>query len=337
MVSLLDEKLMHSALNEAWKYQGLTFPNPAVGAVLSDENGNIIAVGAHQKAGKPHAEVIALKNGYYHLTQDERILSIEDSSALHDFLQHNHNNLFHELTLHVSLEPCHHFGKTPPCSKLIDALGIQKIVIGARDKSAKAKGGGEYLRAQGKEVLFFCLKAECERLLTPFTCKEKHQPFVFFKIALSANNVATGGIISSEASRTMVHALRDVCDLLVIGGNTVRTDRPVLDARLCEGKAPDVLIYSRSINFDKSIPLFSIAKREVFIKDSLDTLNNYSMVMIEGAETMLRACQNHVTWYLVFRSPHDREGRPVCLPEGLKEIYSRSIGEDTMTWYCPSC
>lgn len=337
MVSHLDKKLMHRALSEAWKYQGLTFPNPAVGAVLSDDNGNIIAVGAHQKAKEPHAEVLALKNAYYSLTQDTRILSIEDSSGLHDFLQCHHNNIFHKHTLHVSLEPCHHYGKTPPCSKLIEVLGIKKIVIGARDKSKKAQGGGAYLKKQGRDVLFDCLKKECEYILTPFTCKEKHQPFVFFKIALSANNVATGGIITSEASRRMVHCLRDVCDLLVIGGNTVRIDRPTLDARLCEGKAPDVLIYSRTLTFDKSIPLFGISKREVFIKGSLDTLKNYSMVMIEGTEAMLKACQEHIVWYLVFRSPHTKEGSPVSLPEGLEEMHSHTIGEDTMTWYRKSC
>lgn len=324
---------MQHALNEAWKYQGLTFPNPAVGAVVSREDGQIVGIGAHQKAGFPHAEVLALKNAYKHLSGDERIDELHTSDELHTFLIHNHANLFHTLSLHVSLEPCHHYGKTPPCSQLIHALGIRRIVIGSHDSSAKAKGGGEFLRQMGKEVIFGCLQKECDELLTPFTCKENNTPFVFFKVALSVNGVATGGTISSLESRTMVHRLRDRCDLLVIGGNTVREDRPILDARLCEGRAPDVLIYSRMQNFDKTIPLFANAHRKVFIEPSLDKMKTYSMVMIEGGQAMIEAVQADVKWYLVFRSPHHKEGISLHLPNGLREVSSHAIGEDTMTWY----
>ena len=333
MVKSLDESLMQHALNEAWKYQGLTFPNPAVGAVVSDEAGAILGIGAHQKAGFPHAEVLALKEAYKRLSGDERIDVLQTSDELHTFLIHNHANLFHRLSLHVSLEPCHHYGKTPPCSQLIHTLGIKRIVIGSRDSSAKAQGGGEFLREMGKEVIFGCLQKECDELLTPFTCKENSMPFVFFKIALSLNGVATGGTISSLQSRVMVHRLRDRCDLLVIGGNTVREDRPILDARLCEGKAPDVLIYSRTQNFDKTIPLFANVHRKVFIEPSLDRMKSYSMVMIEGGQAMIKAVQAHVKWYLVFRSPYDKEGIPLHLPSGLREVFSQAIGEDTMTWY----
>ena len=115
-----------------------------------------------------------------------------------------------------------------------------------------------------------CLQQECDELLSPFVAWQSHQPFVFFKLALSKNGVARGGIITSEASRTMVHRLRDKCDLLVIGGNTVRTDRPLLDARLCDGMAPDVLIYSRQNDFDSSIPLFSVKNRKVLIENSFE-------------------------------------------------------------------
>ena len=172
MVKSLDESLMQHALNEAWKYQGLTFPNPAVGAVVSLEDGQIVGIGAHQKAGFPHAEVLALKNAYKYLSGDERIDLLHTSDELHTFLVHNHANLFHRLSLHVSLEPCHHYGKTPPCSRLIDTLGIKRIVIGSQDRSLKAHGGGEFLKKMGREVHFGCLEKACDELLTPFTCKE---------------------------------------------------------------------------------------------------------------------------------------------------------------------
>lgn len=333
MVTPHDEILMRHALHEAWKYQGLTFPNPAVGAVVSNDRGEILGVGAHQKAGMPHAEVLALKNAYRFLSNDTRIDSIEDSAELHTFLSLNHQKYFHKLSLHVTLEPCHHYGKTPPCSHLIHTLGLKRVVIGTDDESNSAKGGAAFLAKEGVDIEQGCLKEECDTLLIPFTCKENHKPFVFFKIALSANGVASGGLISSEASRVMVHRLRDRCDLLVIGGNTVRMDRPILDARLCQGKAPNVLIYSHLKTFDSTIPLFGVKNRAVFIEQHLERVQKSSMVMIEGGQGMLDAMKNDVRWYLVFRSPHRKEGTPIIMPKGLREVFSQSIGEDTMSWY----
>lgn len=324
---------MRYALDEAWRYQGLTFPNPAVGAVVSNDSGEILGLGAHQKAGTPHAEVLALKNAYALLSNDTRIDTIEDAAELHVFLSKYHQHYFHSLSLHVTLEPCHHYGKTPPCSQLIYTLGLKRIVIGSHDESERAKGGSTFLENKGVKIERGCLKDACDTLLIPFTCKENHKPFVFFKLALSANGVASGGVISSEASRVMVHRLRDCCDLLVIGGNTVRVDRPLLDARLCEGKAPDVLIYSRSQHFDVTIPLFGVPAREVFVENHLKRIQNHALVMIEGGQGMLDAVQEDVQWYLIFRSPHKKEGTPIVLPRGLREVFSQKVGEDTMSWY----
>ena len=150
---------------------------------------------------------------------------------------------------------------------------------------------------------------------------------------MSSNGVATGGIITSEDSRRMVHRLRDRCDLLVIGGNTVRTDRPILDARLCDGKAPDILILSKQNNFDRTIPLFNVPNRLVSIAQNIKNINNYSMVMIEGGQRFLDALSEKVEWYLIFESPHQKEGEPIVLPNGLQKIFSQRVGEDTMSWY----
>lgn len=333
MVSVFDTLLMQKALDAAWAHQVLTFPNPAVGAVVSNDQGDILGLGAHKKAGTPHAEVLALKAAYETLTNDTRITAIEDATKLHTFLKEHHNQLFRNLTLHVTLEPCHHFGKTPPCSGLIDALGIKRVVIGSYDESKSAKGGGAFLAEKGVEVTFGCLKEACDLLLTPFTCKEKKQPFVFFKLAVSSNGVATGGIITSEDSRKMVHCLRDCCDLLVIGGNTVRNDRPILDARLCKGKAPNILIYSTQKVFDTTIPLFSVPHRSVMIAETLNAINDYSMVMVEGGQKMLDALCDTIQWYLIFESPHEKVGEAIRLPNGMQKIFSQKIGEDTMSWY----
>lgn len=333
MVAQSDNALMKIALASAWAYQGLTFPNPAVGAVLGNDNGDIISVGAHKMAGFPHAEVEVLKSAYIKLTGDKRLETIQNSADIHTFLSSHHNGIFSPFTLHVTLEPCHHHGKTPPCSQLIKTLGIKKVVIGSRDLSANAQGGGAFLESNGVKVVWDCLQEACDELLSPFLAWQNYQPFVFFKLALSKNGVASGGIITSEASRTMVHRLRDKCDLLVIGGNTVRTDKPLLDARLCDGKAPDVLIYSRQNDFDVSIPLFSVKNRKVLIENSLEKVEQYKMVMIEGGQEMLKSIENDINWYLIFQSPHLKEGNEITLPSHLREVFSQKIGEDTMTWY----
>jgi diaminohydroxyphosphoribosylaminopyrimidine deaminase / 5-amino-6-(5-phosphoribosylamino)uracil reductase len=332
MVSAFDAHLMQKALDAAWAYQVLTFPNPAVGAVVSNDQGDILGIGAHQKAGFPHAEVLALKAAYQTLTNDVRICDIDDATELHTFLKTHHNHLFHTLSLHVTLEPCHHFGRTPPCSSLIEALHLKRVVIGSYDAS-QAQGGGAYLQSKGIDVRFGCLKEACDLLLSPFTCKEQKRPFRFFKLALSANGVATGGIITSLDSRIMVHRLRDRCDLLVIGGNTVRTDRPILDARLCDGHAPDVLIFSKQNDFDRTIPLFDVLHRSVIVTPDLTKINDYSMVMVEGGQNLLNALSDEIQWYLIFESPHEKEGKTIVLPSGLQKIFAQRVGEDTMSWY----
>ena len=333
MVVESDNALMKMALDSAWAYQGLTFPNPAVGAVISNDKGEILGIGAHKAAGLPHAEVEAIKQAYIFLNGDTRLQAVENSTEIHTFLKTYHNNIFQNLTLHVTLEPCNHYGKTPPCSQLIHELGFKRVVIGSKDLSDTAKGGGEFLRNLGVEVVFDCLRQACDELLEPFLTWQNHKPFIFFKLALSANGVAKGGIITSESSRKEVHKLRDKCDLLVIGGNTVRIDRPLLDARLCDGKAPNVMIYSAHKNFDQSIPLFSVQRREVLIESSFEKLRHYKFVMVEGGQGMLNATLQNIQWYLIFQSPHFKEGQSIALPVGLREIFSRKIGEDTMTWY----
>ena len=125
-------------------------------------------------------------------------------------------------------------------------------------------------------------------LIEPFNAWRRGN-FSFFKIALCANGVATGGVVSNEESRAHMHALRSVVDLLVIGGATVRADRPTLDARLASGgRAPNVLIYSRERDFDAGIPLFSVPGRRVEISDTLDSALKSGLTMIEGGENFLR-------------------------------------------------
>ena len=293
---------MNLALDEAWKYQGLTYPNPAVGCCVVGKNLELLAINAHQKAGQPHAEVNALKDAYFKLTNDNVILDLVSSHEIHSYLLKNHNNCFKDISLYTTLEPCSHEGKTPSCALLISSLGIKKVFVGSSDLNDDASGGNEILRASGVEVFENILKDKCDELLKPFNAFRERN-FVYFKWAQRLNATTDAGIISSKSSRKHVHALRDVCDLLVIGGNTVRIDRPTLDARLVNGKAPDILIISRLQEFDRTIDLFNVKGRKVFIADNFSLLKNYKNIMIEGSSKMFELTRDIVDYYLCYIAP----------------------------------
>ena len=295
---LLDNNFFMSlALKEAWKYQGLTYPNPAVGCTIVGENGEVLAVESHHRAGEAHSEVNALKAAYYKLTNDAYILALTDSTDIHTHLQSNHNDIFVNATLYTTLEPCSHFGKTPSCARLISDLGIKEVYVGSNDTNPQAKNGSMILNMNDCIVHSEVLKKECDDLLAPFNMWQKDK-FVFFKWAQRLNATTDDGNVSSTKSRKHVHAMRDVCDLLVIGGNTVREDRPTLDARLVNGKAPDILILSREKKFDQTIPLFNVPNRKVFIESDFDKLHDYKNIMIEGTSKMFELTREVVDYYL---------------------------------------
>ncbi len=327
-----DNFYLNLALDEAWKYQGLTYPNPAVGCAIVSENGELLALQAHKKAGFAHAELRACKKALKKL--NPRLNFPNEPKLLHRFILNNHNNLLKNAIFYVTLEPCSHEGKTPSCAVLLSALGIKKVVIGYQDKNKKASGGAEILKKHGIEVLF-CkanMRKKSHELLKPFLSWQKEN-FVFFKLAKTQNGVISGGIISCKKSRKLVHKLRDRCDLLVIGGNTVRIDKPTLDARLCNGKAPDIFIYSHKDNFDKKIPLFSVKNRQVFIRDNFDLLKKYKFVMIEGGEGMLKALPKEVKYFLIFNSSNFLGNENIKSNLNLKLLWQGKIRKDSYGWY----
>jgi len=292
-----DEFFMQLALNKAWEYQGLTYPNPAVGAIIT-LNGKILAIEAHQKAGTSHAEVLALLKGYESLSQTTINFDIFDAKKAHQFLLNLPPKFFSECMIYVTLEPCSHKGKTPSCASLLQSLNLSKVVIGMKDPIEGHDGGMERLENASVGVL----EEECKALIEPFLIWQK-RAFVLFKLAQTSNGRIGGGYLSSKVSLTHVHQLRKVCDTLLIGGNTVRVDRPTLDCRFTEDKAPNVMIYSKQDDFDRDIPLFSIKNREVNIGDNLDFLSKPSFVMVEGGEGMLNALQEKIDWMLIYQTP----------------------------------
>jgi len=322
---------MKYALEAAWQFQGLTYPNPAVGcSVVKD--GTVIAVGAHEKAGEAHAEVMALKKAYKILSLDNTLDAFTSSKDIHNFLTKNHNNIFNNCELYVTLEPCNHQGKTPACSALIATLKPKKVYISVLDPNKEASGGVKALEDAGIEVEYGVNEEEGRALLKPFKLWQEKN-FVFFKWAQRLDGTIDGGIVSDKVSREKVHAMRNVCDLLVIGGNTVRTDRPTLDARLVNGKAPDILIYSTCSDFDRELPLFKVENRKVYIEDNLDKISKYKNILIEGGPSLFKATRDIVDSYLCFLAP--TTGGDIKFSDEklkLKILHNQKLENDLMIW-----
>jgi len=294
---MTNEFYMQLALNKAWQYQGLTYPNPAVGAVVIMD-GKILSIEAHQKAGTSHAEVLALCSAYEKLSGKTLDFDPINAQKAHGFLLSLPQNFFEKCSIYVTLEPCSHVGQTPSCASLLQQLNLANVIIGTKDPIEGHDGGLKKLN----NAIVGVLEKECKTLLEPFMIWQK-RAFVLFKLAQTSNGRIGGGYLSSKASLTHVHQIREVCSSLLIGGNTVRIDRPTLDCRFIGAKAPNVKIYSKTDNFDSEIPLFSVEHREVDIVNNLDFLEKPSFVLVEGGEGMLQALKEKIDWMLIYQTP----------------------------------
>ena len=233
-----DLAFMKLALREARKGVGRTSPNPAVGAVVV-RDGTVVGKGYHRKAGTPHAEVHAL-----------RAAGLQAAGA----------------TLYVTLEPCNHTGRTPPCTRAILAAGIRRVVAGMRDPNPHVAGRGcDFLAGQGIEVVHGILAPECEEINRPFI---KHvttgRPWVILKAGASldgriATRTGQSGWITNEWSRREVHRLRDRVDAILVGAGTARCDDPSLTTRLPgrRGRDPLRVVLDPTLRLDPKAKLLT--------------------------------------------------------------------------------
>ena len=300
-----DNFYMKLAIDEAWKYQFLTYPNPAVGCLIV-KNGKLIAIEAHKEAGMPHAEVNALKAAFL-IENPNSLLKMKNSSHdIHNFLLENHNGYFNDCEIFVTLEPCNHIGKTPSCANLLKELKPKRVIIAHEDTNKIATGGIETLKSVNIDVSLGCMKKEAYDLLYPFI-KWSSGTFIFYKMAQTING-CIDGTVSSKMSQLYVHTLRDKVDLMLIGGNTVRIDKPTLDARYIGGRAPKVMIYSKNKIFDTNIPLFKVPNRNVIISNDLFKLLDYKLVMVEGVYNLMNILKEKIDYIILIVSPKIRNG-----------------------------
>ena len=233
----VNEHFMLRALELAEKGRGHVSPNPMVGCVIEHE-GKIIGEGWHQEYGGAHAEVNAIES-----VKNQDILT--------------------ESTCYVTLEPCAHFGRTPPCADLLVSHQIKRVVIGCLDINPLVQGSGvSKLEKAGIKVQVGVLEEECKKInVRFFKSFEKQKPYVILKWAQTGDGfIARENFdskwISNEQSRILVHQWRADEDAILVGSRTAEHDDPMLNVRQWEGKNPLRLVIDRALKLDHSLKLF---------------------------------------------------------------------------------
>lgn len=239
-----DEFWMRRVLHLAERGRGRTSPNPMVGAILI-RDGLIVGEGYHQKAGDPHAEILAIQKA------GERAKGA---------------------TLYINLEPCIHHGRTPPCVPAILEAGIRNVIIGMEDPNPSVRGRGiKALKKAGLQVEVGILEMECRRLNESFIKYIlNREPFVILKIAATldgriATRTGVSQWITCEESRRFVHRLRDQVDGLVVGIGTILKDDPLLSTRIPGGRNPYRIILDSELKIPENARLFSSSPERVIL------------------------------------------------------------------------
>lgn len=263
----IDEQYMSRCIELAKLAAGHVAPNPMVGAVLVYED-KIIGEGYHKKYGAPHAEVNCINS-----VQAENKALIEKS------------------TIYVSLEPCSHYGKTPPCVDLIIKNKIKKIVIGCKDIYKEVAGKGiEKLKNSGAEVIVDILENECKDLNKRFfTFHQKNRPYIILKWAQSANGKigSLSGeriLISNDYSNRLVHKWRSEEAAILVGTKTALKDNPSLTTRLWEGNNPVRIVIDNENNLPSTLTVFNHEANTIIFnlyKDSIE--NNLQFIKLEAS------------------------------------------------------
>ena len=285
-------------------------PNPMVGAVLVDENGTILAEGWHEKYGEGHAEV----NCFRHL-ETSKYRDLEMSKC----------------TLFVSLEPCSHYGKTPPCAKLIIEKGVGRVVVGMLDPNPLVAGKGvQMLRDAGIEVIVGVMEKECRELNKRFLClHEQHRPYVILKWAQTADGFIdikrTGGSplkISTPKTKEIVHRMRAENMAIMVGTNTVLLDNPRLLNTHWQGRNPIRVTIDRHGRIPADARIFSEDAETIVYRDRTDwpfiledlAKRNIHSILVEGGTTLL----NHILETGIWDEIHVEVAPELTIGDGVK-------------------
>ena len=337
MLSDIDRQWMKVALQEAEKGWGLCSPNPMVGAVIA-EGDRELSRGFHEKAGEAHAEIRALK-------------ALPEGTDLSN------------ATLYVTLEPCTTTGRTPPCCDAVIRSGIKRVVIGCCDENPIHKGASvARLAAAGITVECGCLEEECHRLNEHFFWWIQHnRPWVILKLGLSLDGKialpdGTSKWVTSDESRRRAQRLRQLCDLIMVGGATARRDNPQLTVREPAGwkRQPIPVVWtSRPLPSDLHLTMSGerpLVETQPSTPEAWDTFlsiwgaEEKSVLLIEGggelaANALSCGIVNQIYFFLAPKIIGGRDSVPAVggiAPESLSEAIHLSnprlefVGEDLL-------
>ncbi|HEY6144252.1 MAG TPA: bifunctional diaminohydroxyphosphoribosylaminopyrimidine deaminase/5-amino-6-(5-phosphoribosylamino)uracil reductase RibD [Flavobacterium sp.] len=337
-----NEKYIRRCIELAQNGLGTTYPNPMVGSVIVYD-GKIIGEGWHKKSGEPHAEVNAVN-------------SVKDKSLLK------------KSTIYVSLEPCSHFGKTPPCCNLIIENEIPNVVIGTVDPNIKVAGNGiKKLMEAGINVTVGVLETECNELNKRFfTFHEKKRPYIILKWAESQDGFIAPLTkseqkpvwITNEFSRQLVHKWRSEEQAILVGTNTVIDDNPKLDVRDWTGNNPIRIVLDQNNRIPKESNIFDNQVKTIVFSSSnalinkensnfevidfgqniteqiIDTLYKYQIqsIIIEGGRQTLQTFIDENLWdeARLFIGNNSFENGTKAPIIALKNIEKHSVGNDTL-------
>ena len=337
---------MRRALQLAQLGAGRTSPNPMVGAVIVGPDGYVIGEGWHRRCGQAHAEVNA-------------VAGVSDAMLLK------------ESTIYVTLEPCSHYGKTPPCAKLLIERGIPRVVVGCLDPFKEASGRGvAMLREAGIEVVVGILEQECRELNRRFlTAHTTGRPWVQLKWAQTADGFIASPPevgenplrMSTPVTMRLMHRQRALCDAIVVGAATARIDNPSLTTRYWPGRSPLRIVLSRELSIPDNLHLLSDGlptivyngtKNELrgaveYVKTDTSTPHAWledlyrrgvTSVMVEGGTNVLQQIIDAGAWdeARIETSPR-RVGQGIAAPviDG-KVVASRHIAGNTIAILMPT-
>lgn len=280
----MDEKYIYRCLQLARLGEYYVAPNPMVGAVLVSQSGEILGEGWHEQYGGPHAEPNCIRNAEQ---------------------AHPQGIDYQSCTLYVSLEPCSHYGKTPPCAELIINKGIGRVVIGMLDPNPQVAGRGvRMLQEAGIEVRVGVLESECLQLNKRFVCLHtKHRPYVILKWAQTADGYIDvqrdGGsplVISTPLTKQLVHQQRAENMAIMVGTRTALLDNPRLLNTRWSGRHPIRICLDRHNVLPADSRIFSDDAPTIVYRDNTDwqyiiqdlAQRNISSVLVEGGATLLQ-------------------------------------------------
>ncbi len=259
-VTSFDRAMMQRCIELARRALGQTAPNPLVGSVIV-QDGQIVGEGFHPGAGHPHAEVFALRDA------GERAKGA---------------------TIYVNLEPCNHYGRTPPCSEALVAAGVSTVLVGMVDPDPRVSGGGiERLRAAGIEVVVGVEEDACRQLNEAFIHRVLYRrPFGILKYAMTldgkiATTTGHSAWITSTDARNEVHRMRVACDAVIVGGNTVRLDNPHLTSHQTEAHNPLRVVMSRTLDLPVEAHVWETAEAPTLVLTEVGANPDFQQMLLK--------------------------------------------------------